>query len=99
MVGKATLQLYPHRKDSATRPLEQAHVDLLSGWVTSLEGYNHAIVITNDVTMFLWVYGLKTKNNANTIIRRWVSDISDISEQHPIKMIIQIMLVNLEART
>jgi hypothetical protein len=50
--------------------------------------HNHAIVITNDVTMSLWVYGLKTKNNANAIIRRWVSYISDISEQHPINMII-----------
>ena len=64
-------------------------MDLLSGGVTSLEGYNHAIVITDDATMFRWVYGLKTKDEANAMIRKWVSDISDISEQHPIKMIIR----------
>jgi hypothetical protein len=39
--------------------------------------------------MFLWLYGLKFKNNANAMIQRWVSDISNISEQHPIKMIIR----------
>jgi hypothetical protein len=64
-------------------------MDLLSGRVTPLEGYNHAIVITDDETMFQWVRGLKTKDDANTMIRRWASDISDITEQHPIQMIIR----------
>jgi hypothetical protein len=90
MVGKATLQPYPHRKERASRPLERVHLDLLSGGVlvTSLEGHNHAIVITDDATMFRWVYGLKTKDDANAMIRKWVSDISDIRE-HPIKIIIR----------
>ncbi len=80
MVGKETLQQYPHRKDCATRPLERVHMDFFFGWVTSLEGYTHATVITDDANMFPWVYGLKIKDNANAIIRMWVSDISDISE-------------------
>ncbi len=54
MVGKATLQPYPHRKDCAVRPLELVHMDLLSGWVISLDGYNHAIVITDDDAVGLW---------------------------------------------
>jgi hypothetical protein len=55
-------------------------MDLFFGWVTSLEGYTHATVITDDANMFPWVYGLKIKDNANAIIRMWVSNISYISE-------------------
>ena len=68
MVGKATLQPYPHRKDRAVQQLERVHMDFLSGGVMSLEGYNHAIVITDDATIFWWVYGLKIKDNAKPMI-------------------------------
>ena len=66
-------------------------MDLCTGWVTLLEGHYHAIVITDDATMFesRWFYVLKTKDNANTMIQKWVCNISDISEQHQIKMIFQ----------
>jgi hypothetical protein len=61
MVAKATLQPNPHRKDRAVLSLERVYMDLLSCGVTSLEGYDHTIVITDDATnadpvsMSLWV--------------------------------------------
>jgi hypothetical protein len=64
-------------------------MDLCTGWVTLLEGHYHAIVITDDATMFQWFYVLKTKDNANTMIQKWVCNISDISEHRQIKMIFQ----------
>ena len=74
MVGKAKLQPYPKTKDHAKRPLERVYVDLVSASVKSIEGYEYALIITDDATMYRWVYGLKTKDDANAAMRTWVSD-------------------------
>ena len=54
MVGKAKLQPYPKTKDHAKRPLERVYVDLVSASVKSIEGYEYALIITDDATMYRW---------------------------------------------
>ena len=35
--------------------------------IPSMEGYNHALIIV-DGSMYLWVYGLKERSDANLVI-------------------------------
>jgi hypothetical protein len=55
-------------KQAGNWKLERIHIDLLPECVNSFEGYEYAMVITNDATMYLWVYGLKTTDNSNAML-------------------------------
>ena len=89
MIGKAKLQPYPKSKEHARRPLERVYMDIMSSNVTSIEGYDYALVITDDASMYRWVYGLKTKDEANSAVRKWISDIVDIRDRHKLEVIIR----------
>lgn len=89
MIGKAQLQPYPKSKEHAKRPLERVYMDIMTSSVTSLEGYDYALVITDDASMYRWVYGLKTKDEANAMVRRWIADIADIRDRHRLEIIIR----------
>lgn len=52
MIGKAKLQPYQKSKEHAKRPLERVYMDIMSSNVTSIEGYNYALVVTDDVSMY-----------------------------------------------
>ena len=82
MVGKAKAQPLPKSKEHARRPLERVYMDIMSSSITSVEGYNVALIITDDASMFRWVYGFKTKDEANAMVRRWIADIADIRDRH-----------------
>ena len=51
MIGKSTLEDLPKLKDRATKPLWQVNMDSFSSSVTSIEGYNHAVVIADCHTI------------------------------------------------
>jgi hypothetical protein len=70
MVGKAQLQPYPGSKEHAKRPLEGVYMDIMTSSITSIEGYDYALIITDDASMYRWAYGLKTKDEANSIVRK-----------------------------
>ena len=89
LVGKAKLQPYPKSKEHAKKPLARVYMDIMSSNVTSIEGYDFALVITDDASMYRWIYGLKTKDKANTAVRRWISDIVDIRDRHRLEIIIR----------
>jgi hypothetical protein len=95
----ATLQPDPKRNDRATCPLERVHIDLLTGGVTSLEGYDYAMVVTNDTTMHQWVHGLKTKDDSSAMIRKSVCNISYIRDRHLIKIILRDNSGKLKCKT
>ena len=89
MVGKAKLQPYPKSKDHAVRPLERVYIDMMSSAVTSIEGYDYALIITDDASMFRWVYGLKTKDEADAAVRKWVGDVVEIRIRNPLQIVIR----------
>ena len=89
MVGKAKLQPYPKTKEHARRPLERVYIDIASSSVKSFEGYDYALIVTDDATMYRWAYGLKTKDDSNAAIRKWVSDIVEIRIRHPLQIVIR----------
>ena len=40
----------------------------------STEGYRHAILLIDRATRYRWVYGLKTKNEKPSGLRKWYAD-------------------------
>ena len=48
MVGKSKLEIYPEKLEPASRPLERANQDSYSSSITSIEGYNHAVIFTDS---------------------------------------------------
>ncbi len=67
MIGKATLEDYPSRKASATKPLRLVNVDSFSSSVVSMEGFVHAVVIVDSSPGYQWLYGMKTKDGMLTV--------------------------------
>ena len=45
MIGKSTPEGLPKLKDRAPEPLYLVNMDLFSSSVTSIEGYNYAVVL------------------------------------------------------
>ncbi len=48
MLRKSTLENYPGSMDPAPQLLGRVHMDLYSSSITSIEGYNHAIIFTDS---------------------------------------------------
>jgi hypothetical protein len=49
---------------------------------TFIEGYYYDMIITDDASMYRWAYGLKTKDEADAMVRKWIADIADIKDRH-----------------
>ncbi len=62
MLGKSTLENYPGLLEPAQRPLERVHMDMCSSSVTSTEGYNHELILTDSHGELRWQFGMKTKD-------------------------------------
>jgi hypothetical protein len=63
-------------KEHAKLPLELVYTDIMALLVTSIEGYSYALIITDDASMHRLAYGLKTKDEANAMVRKWIADIA-----------------------
>jgi hypothetical protein len=60
-----------------------------SSSVTSIEGHNFALIITDDCTGYRWLYGLKTKDDILKAIKKWHSDIAELRETHTVIMVMR----------
>ena len=89
MIGKSTLENYPGSLEPAMRPLARVNMDLYSSSVTSIEGYNHALVFTDSNSSFRWEYGMKTKNETFSVSKRWFAEIAEIRERYPLLMVMR----------
>ena len=57
-------------------------MDSFSSSVRSIEGYFHALVLVDAATGYRWIYGMKTKDDALKVVKRWSSDIADLRAKH-----------------
>jgi hypothetical protein len=73
MLGKSTLENYRGSMDLASELLGRVHMDLYSLSITSIEGYNHAIIFTDSNSGMRWQYGMKTKDETLDMAKRWFS--------------------------
>ena len=48
----------------------------------SIEGYRYAMILTDSFSGFIWVYGLKTKDQTLGALKKWYCDIAPIRANH-----------------
>ncbi len=46
----------------------------------SFEGFRYALIITDSVSGLIWVYGLKTKDQLLSVLKKWYGDIAPLRE-------------------
>ncbi len=61
MIGKSKKENFPGPIKRAETPLRRVNFDIVSSSVTSIEGYDHAAVFSDDYSELQWVYGSKTR--------------------------------------
>jgi hypothetical protein len=89
MIGKSTLEDLPKLKDRAPEPLYQVNMDLFSSSVTSIEGYNYAVVLVDCNSGYRWLYGMKLKSDMLKVIKKWYSDIADLRQMHKLVIVMR----------
>ena len=89
MIGKATLEDLPKTKKVITKPLYQINMDSFSSSVKSIEGYFHSLVFVDAATGYIWIYGLKTKDEALNVVKRWYADIADLRAKHKLVVLMR----------
>jgi hypothetical protein len=89
MIGKRTLEDLPKLKDRAPEPLYQVNMDSFSSSVTSMEGYNYAVVFVDCNSGYIWVYGMKLKSDMLKVVKKWFSDIADLRQKHKLVIVMQ----------
>ena len=57
--------------------------------VTSIEGYNHAVVYTDSHGEYRWQYGLKTKDEVLQASKRWFTEVEDIRQKFPLLSVVR----------
>jgi hypothetical protein len=82
MLGKAQRNDLPGLSPTIYKPMEQVHWDLLTATTPLLEGYYYAILLVDKATRFRWVYGMKTKDETDSKLRRWWADTARIRARH-----------------
>jgi hypothetical protein len=89
MLGKAKLEDYPQLRVSKVPPMYQINMDSFSSSVKSIEGYNHAVVFVDKQTGYRWLYGMKTKKEMISVVKRWYSDIADLRAKHKLVVFVR----------
>ena len=80
MIGKSTIEIYPGSKEPDPLPVALVHMDVCSSSVTSIEGYNHALVISDSCSEHRWQYGMKTMDEVLAMSKRWVAETAESAE-------------------
>ena len=89
MVGKSKLENYPDRLEPSSRPLGRVNMDSYSSSITSIEGYNHAVIFSDSFGEYRWQYGMKTKDDILGVAKRWFVEIANLREKHPLLMVMR----------
>jgi hypothetical protein len=89
MIGKETLDNLPKTKKVITKPPYQINMDSFSSSVKSIEGYFHSLVFVGAKTGYRWIYGLKTKDEALNVVKRWYSYIADLRAKHKLVVLMR----------
>jgi hypothetical protein len=88
-MGKNHLNSKQGRKERSGKPLAKVYMDMFSSLVTSIEGHNYALIITDDCTGYRWLYGLKTKDDILKAVKKWYSDVAELHETHTLLVVMK----------
>ncbi len=89
MLGKSTLENYPGSMDTASQPLGRVHMDLYSSSITSIEGYNHSIILTDSNSGMRRQYGMKAIDATLDMSKRWFAETADVRINYPLIMVVR----------
>jgi hypothetical protein len=89
MMGKSHMNNTQGRKERSDKPLAKIYLDIFSTSVTSIAGHNYALIITYDCTGYIWLYGLKTKDDILKAVKKWYSDIAELLETHTLLVVMR----------
>ncbi len=89
MIGKSTLEDLPKLKDRSPEPLYQVNIDSFSLSVTSIEGYNYAVVFVDCNSGYRWLYGMKLKSDMLKVVKKWFSDNADLRQKHKLVIVMR----------
>ena len=64
-------------------------LDCYSLSLTSIEGYNHAVIFSDSFGEYRWQYGMKTKDDILGVAKRWFVEIANLREKHPLLMVMR----------
>jgi hypothetical protein len=70
-------------------PLKQINMDSFSSSVKSIEVYFHSLVFVDAATGYIWIYGLKTKDEALNVVKRWNANIADLRAKHKLVVLMR----------
>ena len=81
MIGKCQRQDAPAaRVEKTQHTLQQVNWDLAMFNEISFEGFRYALTITDSFSGLIWVYGLKTKDQLLSALKKWYGDIAPLRE-------------------
>jgi hypothetical protein len=79
MIGKCQRQDAPSaRVEKTQHTLQQVNWDLAMFNEISFEGFRYALIITDLFSGLIWVYGLKTKDQLLSALKKWYGDIAPL---------------------
>ncbi len=57
--------------------------------IQSIEGFFYCALFVDDHTGYKWLYGLKTRDEALDAAKRWMAEIADLREKHPLLVVMR----------
>ena len=64
-------------------------MDSFSSSAKSIEGYIHSRVFADAATGYRWIYGLKTKDEALNVFKRWYAYIANLRAKHKLVVLMR----------
>ncbi len=92
MIGESKLQNVLGLAKRATRPrgLAKGNFNLIVSTIPSIEAYLDGALFVHDHTGYKWLYGLNTKDEALNAAKRWMAEIADLGEKHPLLVVMRV---------
>ena len=85
----------PERLEPASRPLERVNKDIYLSSITSIEGYNHAVIFCDSYGEYKWQYGMKTKDDVLGVCKIWFAEKDVRRECTPQRELKRCLAINL----
>ena len=89
MIGKSQMNDYPKSIMRADLPLKRVTFDIFSSSVTSIEGYDYAAVITDDLYGISMDISLKTKDEMIDVAEQWYAEIADLRQKYQLYVVMR----------
>ena len=89
MIGKSKMQNVPEPAKGATRLLGNVNFDLIVSTIPSIEGHYYGAFFVDDYTGYKWLYGVKMKDEALNAAKKWMAEIADLREKHPLLVVMR----------